>query len=496
MLPPTATITEIREAIASRSVRASAVVEGTLGRIAEHNPALNAVLEVFGDEAMALAADLDRRLRDSSEPMGPLAGVPILVKDNICLDRGKTTCGSRMLAGYSSPFSATAVQRLEEAGAIIVGKTNMDEFAMGSSGEHSYFGPTGNPYDTARVPGGSSSGSAAAIGARLTPVALGSDTGGSIRQPASYTGCVGLKPTYGRVSRWGLVAYASSLDQIGPITTTVSDAAIMLDVLAGFDPLDATSAEMEPVHAFVSVERPIEGLRLGVPREAGSQANDESVRTAFNRAMETFRSLGAEVVDFDLPTLDAAISTYYLVAMAEASSNLARFDGIRYGHRATLKEGEGLEALYARSRSEGFGAEVQRRIMLGCYALSSGYYDDYYLTALKARRRMKQDFDRAFGAGLDAIVMPTAPDAAFPIGEKSDDPLAMYLEDIYTVSANLAGLPAISLPMGTATTESGKHLPLGLQLIAPAFEEVRLLRIARMFERASSPIPLPAGFGL
>lgn len=493
------TILEIRESISTRQASCVSVVDDVLARIDRHNAALNAMLEVFGDEARARASALDEQLRDPSFVPGPLTGVPVVVKDNICTDRGRTTCASRMLAEYRSPFSATSVLRLEAAGAVIIGKANMDEFAMGSSGERSFFGPTRNPHDPSRVPGGSSSGSAASVAARFAPCALGSDTGGSIRQPASYTGTVGLKPTYGRVSRWGLVAFASSLDQIGPITRSVTDSALMLDVIAGYDELDSTSVRLDPPRAFEQVDRPVEGLRLGVAREARSEANDPSVRAAFDGAMQVFRDMGAEVIDIDLPMLDAGISTYYLVATAEASSNLARYDGIRYGRRAALAEGEGLEALYARSRSEGFGPEVQRRIMLGCHALSSGYYDAYYLTALKARRLIKRDFDRAFrpedgSPGVHAVVMPTAPSAAFRLGEKSADPMSMYLEDIYTVGANLAGLPAISVPMGSGANDSGAHLPLGLQIIAPAFEDALLLRIARMYERSAPAMPGPAGF--
>jgi aspartyl-tRNA(Asn)/glutamyl-tRNA(Gln) amidotransferase subunit A len=373
----------------------------------------------------------------------------------------------------------------------------MDEFAMGSSGEHSAFGATRNPWDRARVPGGSSSGSAAAVAARLVPGALGSDTGGSIRQPAGYCGIVGLKPTYSRVSRYGLVAFASSLDQIGPLTRTVEDAAIVLSVIAGHDPLDSTSADLPVIDYTTQLDEPIDGLRLGVPREAVEHGNDPSVVGAFAQAIETFRTLGAEIIDVDLPHLEHAIDAYYIVAPAEASSNLARYDGIRYGRRAALGPGEDLNDLYARSRAEGFGAEVRRRIMLGTHVLSSGYYDAYYLTALKVRRLVAQDFERVFsGTGPDAhdchaILMPTAPTPAFPIGAKSGDPLSMYLEDVYTVPANMAGLPAISVPMGFAESGSGTRLPLGLQIYGPHFEEHRLLRIARMFELATEFVRAP-----
>ena len=490
-----------------------------LDRLDALNPKLNAFLQPLPDQALAAARALDARLA-AGEPPGPLAGVPIAIKDNLCLGpdtgyaRARTTCASRFLETYESPFTATAVRRLIAAGAIIVGKTNLDEFAMGSSGEHSAFGPTRNPWDPSRVPGGSSAGSAAAVAAGIVPIALGSDTGGSIRQPAGLCGIVGLKPTYGRVSRYGLVAFASSLDQIGPFTRTVADAAAVLTALCGHDPLDSTCGE--PSGAGVppaggrdgrptvpdfsrDLDTPITKPVIGIPRQARSSANHPAVAAALENAIAVYTSLGAEVRDIDLPHTDYGIAAYYIVANAEASSNLARFDGIRYGRRAKLARGGGddLMDLYCRSRSEGFGPEVQRRIMLGTYVLSAGYYDAYYLTALKVRRKIKADYDGAFGsratggvsasAGCDAILMPSSPTPAFKLGEKSGggDPLAMYLEDFYTVGVNLAGLPAIVLPGGFAN-EGGVALPVGIQLIAPAWEEARLLRLARRFERETS----------
>ncbi len=464
-------------------------VAEALARIESRNDTSNAFVEVYGEEASARAAAVDERVR-AGENL-PLAGTPIAVKDNICTRVGKTTCGSRILEGYRSPFDATVIERLEAAGAIVVGKTNMDEFGMGSGTEHSVYGATKNPWDPTRVAGGSSGGSAAAVAAGMVPVALGSDTGGSIRQPAGMCGVVGLKPTYGRVSRYGLVAFASSLDQIGPLTRTVEDAALVLGVMAGEDPRDATSST-RPLHDYVAAARETPSkLRVGVVRAWATAKNDPGVDGAMERAKSVFRSMGAEVVDVDLPHAEHAVAAYYIVAPAEASSNLARFDGVRYGRRAELAAGEGLEALYVRSRSEGFGPEVQRRIMLGTYALSSGYYEAYYNTALKVRRRIKEDYDAALGPGTDGrgascdvLLMPTSPTPAYPIGEKGDDPVSEYLQDIYTVGVNLAGLPAIGLPCGLADV-GGTKLPVGVQLVGRAFDEAGLLRAAGAFERAS-----------
>jgi len=480
------TLIELRDAIARRDCAAAEAARTCLDRIEAVDPGLHAFLQVFRDEALARAESIDARLSaEGAGAVGPLAGVPIAIKDNLCLDYGRTTCGSRILENYESPYTATCVQRLLDAGAVIVGKTNLDEFAMGSSTEHSAFGPTRNPWDRQRAPGGSSGGSAAAVAARLTPGALGSDTGGSIRQPAAHCGVVGLKPTYGRVSRWGLVAFASSFDQVGPFGRTVADAALLCEALCGPDPLDSTSAEVEPPALLATLERPIDGLRLGIPAQARSGGVDPDVSAAFAAACSVYESLGATLVPIDLPNLEYGIAAYYIIAPAEASTNLARYDGIRYGRRARLEPGEDLETLYRRSRGEGFGAEVKRRIMLGTYALSAGYYDAYYKKAQQARRVIKGDFDRALDEeGLHAVFLPTAPGPAFKLGAKTADPLAMYLEDFFTVAANLAGLPAVSFPIGLAQAD-GSALPVGGQLVARAFDEMTLLRAARMHEAAT-----------
>jgi len=476
------TARELAAAVRDGGTTAERAVRDALDRIDALNPRLNAFVQVFHDRAMDDARALDARLRAGERP-GPLVGVPVAIKDNLCLARGRTTCASRMLETYESPFTATAVQRLIDAGAIVVGKTNLDEFAMGSSCEFSIFGPTRNPWDDSRVPGGSSGGSAAAVAAGLVPLALGSDTGGSIRQPAGFCGVAGLKPTYGRISRRGLVAFASSLDQVGPFARTVGDCALALSVMAGHDPLDATSCARPPEDFAARIGEPIRPLRIGVPRQARGGGNHAAVDAALDAAAAALADRGAEIVEIDLRHAEHAVAAYYIVAAAEASSNLARFDGIRYGRRAAVREGEGLEDLYRRSRTEGFGEEVRRRILLGTHVLSSGYQDKYYLTALKARRRIKDDFDRAFEAGASAVLMPTSPAPPFRLGEKTDDPLALYLEDVYTVSINLAGLPAIAIPAGVASLD-GRTLPVGVQLVAPAFGEVRLLRIAHELEAA------------
>ncbi|MFM8640726.1 MAG: Asp-tRNA(Asn)/Glu-tRNA(Gln) amidotransferase subunit GatA [Planctomycetota bacterium] len=475
-----ADLTALRDAIATGAASAEAACAAMLDAADRLNPVLNAYHETFRDNALAGARAIDADAR-AGRPLPPLAGVPLAVKDNIATVLGHTTCSSRMLGNYRSPFDASAVERLQSAGAITIGKTNLDEFAMGSSGEHCRWGPVRNPWDTARVPGGSSAGSAAAVAAGLCAAAIGSDTGGSIRQPASLCGIVGLKPTYGRVSRWGLVAFGSSLDQVGPMTRSVRDAALMLDCMSGLDARDSTTADRPATALAATVERPVEGLRVGIPRQYVSGANDPEVNAAVQAAADAYRAMGATIVEADLPLTDVGISTYYVIAPAEASSNLARYDGIRYGHRAQLRTGEDLFTLYARSRSEGFGPEVQRRIMLGTYMLSSGYYDAFYKRALQVRRRIKEEFDRAF-AECDVLLGPTAPTPAFGFGANAD-PLAMYLCDVYTVNTNIAGICGVSLPAGHAVRD-GKHLPIGVQLQANAFEEDRLLRAARMLERA------------
>ena len=467
------TIRRIRDAVRSGARSAAEICRETLDSIAALNPQLNAFNTVIGDRAMARAEAIDRdpdRWRDA-----PLAGVPIAVKDNLCTRGIRTTASSRILEHYVPPYDATVVSRLEQAGAVMVGKTNCDEFAMGSSNETSAFGPVHNPWALDRIPGGTSGGSAAAVAARLTPMALGSDTGGSIRQPASLCGVVGLKPTYGRVSRYGLIAHASSLDQIGPLTCTVHDAALTLNVLAGADAADATSAA-EPVPDYTAaLTGDIRGARIGVPRALLDQGIDAEVSRAMDAALEVLKARGATIVDVDLPHARYATPVYYLVSTAEASSNLARYDGVRYGFRA---KDESLRGMYAKTRAQGFGPEVKRRIMLGTYVLSAGYYDAYYLKAQQVRTLILRDYDRAF-AGVDVVAMPTSPMAAVRIGERISDPVQMYLMDVFTVSANLSGLPAISVPCGF--TES--KLPIGLQLTGRRFEEATLLRVADAYER-------------
>lgn len=477
---PGASAVEIARHVRGRERSAVEVVRQALDRI-EAGADLNAFLQTFPERALAAAADIDARL-GRGEQVGPLAGVPVAIKDNICLDYGRTTAGSRILENYESPFAATAAERLAAAGAIIVGKTNMDEFGMGSSCEHSAFGPVRNPWDRDRTPGGSSGGSAAAVAAGMVPLALGSDTGGSIRQPAAMCGVVGLKPTYGRVSRWGLVAYASSLDQIGPLGRTVADCCACLEAIAGADPHDATCAPEPAPKLLERLDEPIENLRIAVARASSARPPREPVAGAMGRAVEAFRALGAEIIEVDLPPEDDAIAAYYLVAPAEASSNLARYDGVRYGRRAELREGESLEGMCIRTRSEGFGPEVKRRIMLGTYALSAGYYDRYYLTALKTRRLIAQRYAAAL-VDCHALLAPVTPGPAFRIGEREADPMAMYLEDVYTVGVSLAGLPALALPAGFAEAD-GARLPVGVQLVGRAFDEATLARVGRGLERA------------
>ncbi|MFW5681488.1 MAG: Asp-tRNA(Asn)/Glu-tRNA(Gln) amidotransferase subunit GatA [Phycisphaeraceae bacterium] len=478
MTLPADTLVALRDAIARGEVNAVDAVRAYRDRIEAHDGELNCYVEGFPEAALERAEAVDR-----GEITGPLAGVPIAIKDVLCSVQGDTSCSSKMLDGYRSPFNATVVHRLEDAGAIVLGKTNMDEFAMGSSCEHSADGPTRNPWDPACVPGGSSGGAAAAMAADLCAGSIGSDTGGSIRQPAAYCGVVGLKPTYGRISRYGLVAFASSLDQIGPLAGDDADAALLLKVMAGHDPLDSTCADVPLPGDLEDVDaRPTEKLRIGLASQYRVEgANAPAVDAALDRATQALRDEGAEIIDVDLPHTKYGIPVYYLVAPAEASSNLARFDGVHYGHR-TAEAVESIAELTSKSRSEGFGDEVKRRIMLGTYALSSGYYDAYYLRAMKVRRLIKADFDDAFER-CDAILCPTTTGPAFRLGEKSDDLLGMYLNDIYTVNANLAGIPGISLPAGF--DESGdRPLPVGVQLLGKAFDEPRLLRIARRLERA------------
>jgi len=467
---------EIRNEIIRRETSARAVVESALQAAEKLNGPLNAFLEVDRVGAVKRAEAIDTNLAsEKTLESAPLAGIPIAIKDNICVRGLQTSCGSRILGPYKPPYNATAIERLIASGSVIIGKTNCDEFAMGSSNENSAFGPVKNPWDTSRVPGGSSGGSAAAVAAGIVPIALGSDTGGSVRQPASLCGVIGVKPTYGRVSRYGLVAFGSSLDQIGVFARETSDAAVVLQVIAGRDRHDATTADVVVPDYSAQLNGNANGLRLGVSRALLGEGLDDEVRDAVEKAIEAYRELGAKIVDIDLPHAKYAIAVYYIIATAEASSNLARYDGVRYGFRA--EDAPALREMYRKTRDEGFGAEVKRRIMLGTYVLSAGYYDAYYLKAQQVRALIKQDFARAFEK-CDAIVTPTSPTPAFAFGEKVDDPLAMYLNDVFTVTANLAGVPGISVPCGL----SSNALPIGLQLLGPHWSEALLFRLAHAYQ--------------
>ena len=474
-----ATVREIRDAVQQGARTAVEICDAAVLQIDARDPALHAFNTVVRDRALERAATLDRdrpRWRGQA-----LSGVPVALKDNISTRGVRTTASSKILESFVPPYNATVVEKLEAAGAVIIGKTNCDEFAMGSSTENSAFGATKNPWALDRIPGGSSGGSAVVVAAGMTPLALGSDTGGSIRQPAALCGVVGLKPTYGRVSRYGLLAYGSSLDQIGPLARTVGDAALALSVIAGADEADATSAP-EPVPDFTNaLTGDVRGARVGVPRALLDEGVDREVSAAIKAALDVLVARGASLVDIELPHAGAAIPVYYLIATAEASSNLARYDGVRYGFRSPIEGREELQSMYARTRERGFGPEVKRRIMLGTYVLSAGYYDAYYLKAQQVRTLIKGDYDRAFDR-VDVVAMPTSPLAAFKIGERSSDPLQMYLADVFTVSANLAGLPAISIPCGFTTG----RLPIGLQLTGRAFDEATLLRVADAYERDTS----------
>jgi aspartyl-tRNA(Asn)/glutamyl-tRNA(Gln) amidotransferase subunit A len=471
---------DLRDRIAAGQINSVETTKAVFERIQKFEPTIGTYIGTFPDRALETAADIDRRVA-AGEPVGQLAGVPVAVKDNMCTTFGATTCASKILGNFHAPYNATVVEKLLSADAVIVGKTNMDEFAMGSSTENSGLKQTVNPWDITRVPGGSSGGSAAAVAGRLCFAALGSDTGGSIRQPASFCGVVGLKPTYGRISRYGLVAYGSSLDQIGPITQTVSDSALMMNVIAGHDPADSTSIDeaVAPIYDYLEkLDEPVEKLKIAVVPEFVAGA-DEQVQKALNQSIDVYKKLGAEIIEIDMPHLDYAIAAYYVIATAEASSNLARYDGVHYGHRT--ENPQDYVEVYSKSRAEAFGKEVKRRIMLGTYALSSGYYDAYYLKALKVRNLIRGDFTGAFEK-CDCIMMPVSPTSAFKIGEKINDPLQMYLSDIYTIAVNLAGIPGISIPCGF----DEKGLPVGLQILAPTFGEDKLLRIARMFEKETN----------
>jgi aspartyl-tRNA(Asn)/glutamyl-tRNA(Gln) amidotransferase subunit A len=467
----TLSLAELASGLRSRRFSSEDLTRALLARIAQHNSALNAFLTVTAEEALAAARRADATLKTGAG--GPLTGIPIAHKDIFCTDGIRTTCGSRILDNFVAPYDATVAARLKAAGVVLLGKTNMDEFAMGSSNETSYYGPVRNPWDVTRVPGGSSGGSAAAVAARLVPIATGTDTGGSIRQPAALTGITGLKPTYGRVSRYGMIAFASSLDQAGVLSASAADAAVVLAAMAGFDPRDSTSVD-EPVPDYVAqLDKPLRGLRIGLLREFFDGLDGEVARL-IHAAIELMRAQGATTREVSLPHLPLSVPTYYVVAPAECSSNLSRFDGVRFGYRC--ENPRDLLDLYKRSRGEGFGAEVKRRIMTGTYVLSAGYYDAYYLKAQKVRQLISDDFRRAFEE-VDVLIGPTSPTPAFALGAKVDDPITMYLNDIYTIGANLAGLPAISVPCGFVGA-----LPVGMQIIGPVFSEARLLNAAHRYQ--------------
>ena len=467
-----------RTALEQRQMTAHSLVDAFYKKIDSDDKDIHAYLTLAKDRAYAKAAEIDA-LADKGEALPPLAGVPMGIKDVLVTNGVPTTAGSKVLENYTPPYTCTAVQRLEDAGAIVLGKLNCDEFAMGSSNENSAYGPVKNPRDHSRVPGGSSGGSAAAVAAGTAVATLGTDTGGSVRQPAALCGVVGLMPTYGRVSRYGLIAFASSLDKIGPLTKTVNDAALILRHMAGRDPQDSTSAEISVPDYVAELEKPVTGLRIGVPKEYFAEGLDSEVRSHVEATIQKLAKSGCEVIPISLPTTRYAIPTYYVVATAEASSNLARFDGVRYGHRA--KDAKTLAAMYRRSRDEGFGPEVKRRIMLGTYALSAGYYDAYYLKAQRVRALLAKEFNDAF-TKVDAIVSPSTPTPAFKIGDKADDPVAMYLSDLYTVGPSLVGIPGISVPCGTATSADYHGLPIGFQVLGRHFDESTIFRIARTVE--------------
>ncbi|HXE95045.1 MAG TPA: Asp-tRNA(Asn)/Glu-tRNA(Gln) amidotransferase subunit GatA [Dongiaceae bacterium] len=469
------TIHELHTALKGKQLSSVEATKAMLERIEAVEPRVGSFITVTPEQALAAAAAADQRIARGE--CHPLTGIPLAIKDIFLTEGIRTTCGSRILDNFIPPYSATSWEKLRDLGAVLLGKLNQDEFAMGSSNESSAYGSTRNPWDTTRIPGGSSGGSAAAVAARQAIATLGTDTGGSIRQPASHCGCVGLKPTYGRVSRYGVIAYASSLDQVGPLTRDVADCAVMLEAIAGHDPKDSTSVDMPVPDYSAGIANGVKGLKIGLPKEYFIAGLDPDVQKAMDAAIATYRSLGAEFVDISLPHTDYAVATYYLVATAEASSNLARYDGVRFGHRA---EADGLLDMYTRSRSEGFGAEVKRRIMLGTYALSSGYYDAYYVKAQKVRTLIMNDFITAF-ASVDVMLTPVAPTPAFKIGEKVNDPLQMYLSDIFTIPVNLAGTCALSLPAGF----SASGLPIGLQLIGKPFGEETILRAGHAFEQAT-----------
>jgi aspartyl-tRNA(Asn)/glutamyl-tRNA(Gln) amidotransferase subunit A len=469
----TFTLAELAKKLRAKEFSATELTKSLLSRVESSQSTLNAFVTVTGEMALAQAKAADAAL--ASGQAGPLTGLPLAHKDIFCTTGVKTSCGSKMLDNFVSPYDATVVEKLNAAGMITLGKTNMDEFAMGSSNETSYYGPVKNPWDLSLVPGGSSGGSAAAVAARIAPIATATDTGGSIRQPASLCGVTGIKPTYGRVSRYGMIAFASSLDQGGLIAQSAEDCALVLEAMAGFDPRDSTSVDTPVPNYAATLDAPLKGLKIGLIQEFFEKGLDSHVEKLIRDALAVYQKLGATLVDVKLPALPLSVPTYYVVAPAECSSNLARFDGVRYGYRA--KDPKDLMDLYKRSRGEGFGAEVKRRIMVGTYVLSAGYYDAYYLKAQRVRQLINQDFRRAF-AEVDVLIGPTAPDVAFPIGAKSSDPIQMYLNDIYTIGANLAGVPALSIPCGFV-----RDLPVGLQICGPHFAEAKLLNVAHAYQR-------------
>jgi len=469
------TISQIQAALASGEFSSVEITQDYLAAIKEHNPAINCYISTTDDIALQQAKAADECIAAGN--IQALTGIPLAHKDLFCTDGVRTSCGSKMLDNFIAPYNATVIEKINAAGAVMLGKTNMDEFAMGSSNENSFYGPVANPWDHKRVPGGSSGGSAAAVASGLAPAATGTDTGGSIRQPAALCGVTGIKPTYGRVSRYGMVAFGSSLDQAGPFARTAEDCALLLQTMSGFDERDSTSIEQSVPNFSENLSKGIKGLRIGLPKEYFAEGLDTNVASVLESAIDVYQKLGAEIVEISLPNSRFSIPVYYVVALAECSSNLSRFDGVRFGRRC--ENPSDLQDLYERSRSEGFGEEVKRRIMLGTYALSAGYYDAYYLKAQQVRRLIKQDFEKAFES-VDVIAGPVTPEVAFKLGDKTDDPVSMYLQDIYTISLNLAGLPGMSVPAGFS-----QGLPVGMQLIGNYFDEARLLNVAHQFQQHS-----------
>jgi aspartyl-tRNA(Asn)/glutamyl-tRNA(Gln) amidotransferase subunit A len=487
-------LTQLSQMLASKQISSVEMTKSFLARIQQYNPSINAYIALDEEKTLAQALAADAIIAAGNA--APLTGIPFAQKDIFCAKGWKTTCGSKMLANFVAPYDAHVISQFDAVGAVNLGKTNMDEFAMGSSNETSYFGGVKNPWDFDRVPGGSSGGSAAAVAARLCAAATGTDTGGSIRQPASLCGFTGLKPTYGLVSRYGMIAFASSLDQAGPMAKSAEDCALMMNVMAGFDARDSTSLDRPKEDytrglANMAGDKPLKGLRIGLPNEYFAEGLDANVAKVVQDAIAEYRKLGAETVDISLPNSQLSIPVYYVLAPAEASSNLSRYDGVRYGHRAA--EYDDLMDMYMKSRAEGFGAEVKRRILIGTYVLSAGYYDAYYLKAQQIRRLIAQDFTEAFKQ-CDIIMGPTAPSTAFKAGEKADDPVAMYLQDVYTIATNLAGLPGMSIPAGFAPSNDGKALPVGLQLIGNYFDEARMLDVAHAYQLTTDwHTQMPAG---